>query len=163
MICPACKAGLQEYKYHDLLVNVCPNCHGIWFDPDEMKPYIEFLLREHNEIPYDKIALHRKRIAVESLAEPVRSCPRCNEPMEKINYAYESNIILDKCPSCEGIWTDADELYRLAMHKKGNPKLDKLGQALTQEGQRIQQMMDFSQLIRWFPGSLWGYLYNLKR
>jgi len=129
MICPACKAGLQEYKYHDLLVNVCPNCHGIWFDPDEMKPYIEFLLREHNEIPYDKIALHRKRIAVESLAEPVRSCPRCNEPMEKINYAYESNIILDK-----------------------------FGETLVKDAERTPQLMDFVLIARWFPGSLWGYL-----
>lgn len=129
MICPACKAGLQEYKYHDLLVNVCPNCHGIWFDPDEMKPYIEFLLREHNEIPYDKIALHRKRIAVESLAEPVRSCPRCNEPMEKINYAYDSNIILDK-----------------------------FGETLVKDAERTPQLMDFVLIARWFPGSLWGYL-----
>jgi membrane associated rhomboid family serine protease len=53
--------------------------------------------------------------------------------MKKINYAYDSNIILDKCEKCNGIWTDHDEIMRLAIFRKGNPVLDRMGSAIAHD------------------------------
>ncbi len=50
--------------------------------------------------------------------------------MDKFNYMYDSNIILDKCKTCNGLWADGGELIKLAIYTKGNPILNSLGNAL---------------------------------
>ena len=41
-------------------------------------------------------------------------CPACdNMQMEHFNYGDTSGIILHKCPSCGGIWTDKDQLEKV--------------------------------------------------
>jgi len=43
--------------------------------------------------------------------------------MKQFNYAYDSNIFLDRCPDCGGIWADAGEMLQVARHLK--PDLDR--------------------------------------
>ncbi|HIJ66107.1 MAG TPA: rhomboid family intramembrane serine protease [Candidatus Hydrogenedentes bacterium] len=65
--------------------------------------------------------------------------------MRKFNYAYDSNVILDRCPSCSGIWADGGEIYRLASYNKGHPKLDALGASIVEhenERARFQEMVE---------------------
>jgi Zn-finger nucleic acid-binding protein len=119
-----------------------------------LRPFIEFLLKEHNEIPYAKIKSRKKPGSADSISEPSRTCPRCSQPMTKFNYAYDSNILLDKCASCEGLWAEAEELYRLAVFKRGNPKLDALGKALVKDKRR-QAFLGLTVLAKLFPGSRW--------
>jgi uncharacterized ferredoxin-like protein len=35
MKCPRCGAALQEKQYHDAMVDVCPQCNGMWLDAGE--------------------------------------------------------------------------------------------------------------------------------
>jgi hypothetical protein len=35
MKCPRCDADLQEKQYHHAMVDVCPNCNGMWLDAGE--------------------------------------------------------------------------------------------------------------------------------
>jgi Zn-finger nucleic acid-binding protein len=37
-------------------------------------------------------------------------CPRCKEFMDKLT---NGKYIIDKCPSCKGIWLDKDEIVRI--------------------------------------------------
>ena len=30
--------------------------------------------------------------------------------------AYDSNVILDRCPACEGVWVDRGELHKIVLH-----------------------------------------------
>lgn len=36
MICPRCQGDLQERVYHDVRIDVCANCRGVWLDAGEM-------------------------------------------------------------------------------------------------------------------------------
>ena len=35
MKCPRCGAGLSEVKYHGAVVDICPECNGMWLDAGE--------------------------------------------------------------------------------------------------------------------------------
>ena len=34
--CPCCSASLKKVKIKDIVIDVCPNEHGIWFDKGEL-------------------------------------------------------------------------------------------------------------------------------
>jgi Zn-finger nucleic acid-binding protein len=36
MKCPKCGANLQEKEFHQIKIDTCPECHGIWLDAGEM-------------------------------------------------------------------------------------------------------------------------------
>ena len=40
-------------------------------------------------------------------------CPVCSTPMEVINYAGDTNVIIDRCPGCGAIWLDHEELEHI--------------------------------------------------
>jgi Zn-finger nucleic acid-binding protein len=82
--------------------------------------------------------------------------------MKKFNYAYDSNIMLDKCPECGGIWTDADDLHKVAVCNKGNPKLDAFGRSLVKDKHR-QTLIAIHTLARLFPLSLGRLIFPPKR
>jgi Zn-finger nucleic acid-binding protein len=42
-----------------------------------------------------------------------RLCPACHVSMDKFRYMYSSNIILDECPNCGGVWVQDGELRRM--------------------------------------------------
>lgn len=37
MKCPRCGAGLREVHYQKAIVDVCPDCKGMWLDAEETK------------------------------------------------------------------------------------------------------------------------------
>ena len=40
-------------------------------------------------------------------------CPKCGAEMSYREYAYCSQIVIDVCPKCEGIWLDEGEIKTL--------------------------------------------------
>ena len=36
MRCPRCQGDLRERTFHDVLIDVCANCRGVWLDAGEM-------------------------------------------------------------------------------------------------------------------------------
>jgi len=65
----------------------------------------------------------KKLINADKAKELQRKCPRCHVDMSLRNYSYDSNIIIDKCPSCQGIWTDKGEMQAVARYVKRNPDM----------------------------------------
>lgn len=43
MKCPKCGFDLKEIEFKDILIDICPECKGIWLDKEELK---ELLNRE---------------------------------------------------------------------------------------------------------------------
>ena len=143
MRCPGCNGDLKEYKYGRNVVDICPSCKGVWFDSRELKEFVDSLLRERNDIPDADIILDRDVERPAELPGQLKSCHCCRT----VNYAYDSNIILDRCAGCEGIWADGGEVYKLAVHRKGNPHLHALGTSLVEEqknAQRLDDLLDVS-------------------
>lgn len=119
MKCPACRNPLEEIKMHEVFVDICVKCKGIWFDSDEMKEVLE-ALSEGKLVPLDKISAPaaKKSSRPDAAAEGLRDCPRCAKKMHKFNYAYDSNVLLDRCADCNGIWADGGEVWMIVQFLK---------------------------------------------
>ena len=132
MRCPQCDSGLVKMHYENVQVDYCKECKGVWLDSDEMNDVVDDLVSKDRTknavIDLDKLIVGEVRIKENHLC-----CPKCAEAMTKFNYAYDSNIILDKCESCNGIWTDYNEVMRLAVFRKGNPVLNRMGAAIAKD------------------------------
>lgn len=137
MKCPACNNQLQSTQYKNYILDFCAVCGGIWFDKGELKDTVNSLISD-NEVDYQTVkeALNKKPIDLKSEQHLIRQCPKCNGGMKIFNYSYDSNIFIDKCPSCEGVWTDMDEIKQIAKYNKGNPKVDAMGKSVAEAYKR---------------------------
>ncbi len=143
MNCPACRVPMKEYLYKERIpVDVCKKCRGVWFDQGEMNPFLSMWTATHPDLPDAPISLNRDITDPTCLDEAGRPCPRDHGAMKKYNFAYDSNVILDRCPTCEGVWVDKPEIRRLAVYMKGNPKLDRLGESVAEHVQKQQEFAD---------------------
>ena len=114
--CPTCATLLEESQYRTLFVDVCPTCHGMWLDRGELGGLVGYL--EGDEPHEQPGGTPHRQVVVAPLQvhEPALYCPRCNAGMDKFNYAYDSNIILDWCPACQGVWVGRGELHKIVLH-----------------------------------------------
>jgi Zn-finger nucleic acid-binding protein len=107
MNCPRCQTKLVLNRINDINssieVDECPDCHGIWFDKDELsqiETIIEPTLIEIRKIPSKKDQYEKM------------NCPSCNNSprLEKTVHPRDKKVIIDYCPYCKGIWLDKGEL-----------------------------------------------------
>jgi membrane associated rhomboid family serine protease/Zn-finger nucleic acid-binding protein len=166
MLCPGCQSALRPAHSGNLEIDVCPRCGGSFFDRDEFKAVLDQLLTAR-EVPEAPLELRQGPAPVRLLDEPFRSCPRCGGRMAKFNYCYDSNIILDRCEQCGGVWADRGEVLKCAQYRKGNPKLDRLAGSIADNARRQQAWRDaaeagaqFSRQVP-YPSFAWYFLPSL--
>lgn len=104
MKCPACKESLVILELHEIEIDYCTNCNGIWLDAGEL----ELMLEDETE----KAKLIQSLEIVEDSKEKKLKCPVCKDKMEKVKHK-QVNIITDKCIHNHGIWFDKGELQEL--------------------------------------------------
>ncbi len=131
MKCPVCSNQLKQVESITAVVDVCPSCRGIWFDSGELADVAKFLSQSDKVTP-EKIKLfHRRYVkSIRKLEEKDKLCPRCEKKLQKFNYSYDSNIILDKCNDCGGIWADSGEVVAIAGYLKEDPFSTSVGKTL---------------------------------
>ncbi|MEW6026698.1 MAG: rhomboid family intramembrane serine protease [Planctomycetota bacterium] len=156
MECPYCnvnnsKSNLQQLRIGNSLVDVCPQCKGIWFDTDEMNPVIKDLEAGAKTLDIKEI-MHRKAKSVNNALEHTKKCPKCAAEMRRLNYAYNSNVFIDRCDKCLGFWTDKDELTEIVRYNKGHPLLDGLGKALAEQETEMRYTRENLESIRGLMG-----------
>jgi uncharacterized protein len=120
MICPACSSPMNEVRAHATTVDLCPGCKGIWFDDKELVDVLRALV-DSKTLGTEKASFFadgRRPVSAKDSSEANRSCPRCKSRLVKYNYAYDSNVILDKCPGCQGIWADGGEVWQIVQFLK---------------------------------------------
>lgn len=49
LMCPNCKAEMREIRRHDVLIDMCTECRGVWFDHGELEKMLR-IAREEAEI-----------------------------------------------------------------------------------------------------------------
>lgn len=160
MNCPVCGQHLKHKAYDGFYVKICPGCNGIWFDAGTMHPFLEMLINS-SFVPNAPVVLS-KPVRLEKLNDPPKKCPRCGCLMRKHNYSYDSNIIMDRCATCSGIWTDKHEAYQAAMYNKGNPKLDKLASSMASHVQDQENFKDLVENINELRNSGGGLLIGIQ-
>ena len=108
MNCPACKNPMIILELHQVEIDFCDECEGIWLDGGEL----EMLLSQtDSEI---------KLTPDTTTAEAHRKCPICSSQMAKVNFDTGTTpVLLDKCLSGHGIWFDSGELKTVVQNAGG--------------------------------------------
>ncbi|MCX7992466.1 MAG: zf-TFIIB domain-containing protein [Fimbriimonadales bacterium] len=107
-LCPVCQIELKPQTHLGVTIDVCPACAGIWFDTDE--------LTRLNGIGDDVLprlgSMYQPQVTA---YDPPweRKCPVCHEPLRSYRYLYTSDIELDTCDRCGGVWVDHGELRKM--------------------------------------------------
>jgi len=147
MECPVCSYRLRRAKAKNVVVDICTHCSGIWFDSGELQIFLRDLVKS-DKINPQKTSLFQSRDILttdQSVAES-RMCPKCGLVMKTFNYAYDSNVFVDKCPRCEGIWTDGGEVKQLARLLKEDPRARMIAQDMLQRHKAVEELRDWGNL-----------------
>ena len=105
MNCPKCDSAMEAIEFGtDISVNRCLGCMGIYCDRSTLQ-------RMRDEWLADTV-LDTGSPAVGARNNEIKDiqCPACHTIMERIEDTEQSHIVLDACPSCEGVFLDAGEL-----------------------------------------------------
>ena len=73
MNCPECSAEMEEVNRIHVKVDRCPECDGVWFDPDEVQRYVESTFRGLLVAAPDDLDFDGSAGAV------CGRCPRCRD------------------------------------------------------------------------------------
>jgi Zn-finger nucleic acid-binding protein len=96
-------------------IDRCDTCGGVWLDDGEMRK-VEMAARARVAAGGDAAlaALLQRTYARARREEraPI-SCPRCNEELFEREWGFRSQVMVDVCIECQGVWLDADELEQL--------------------------------------------------
>lgn len=102
MNCPKCVSPLSEIAIENVCLDFCPGCKGIWFDKDE----VAFVTELKNDLPNPQ--------AERTVGRPTGfPCPRCEAKLEELKFVPLLDLLVDRCPTCHGIWLDNGELHKV--------------------------------------------------
>ncbi|MBP9781517.1 rhomboid family intramembrane serine protease [Candidatus Woesebacteria bacterium] len=149
-ICPDCGQALASRLVKNLAIEACSKCGGILLDPHEVTAYVNAAIPK-SQVPIPPINLNHKVIKT-FLHTTNAVCPRDATKFEIINYSYDSNILLERCPQCEVVWVRQHQIMPLAQYMKGNPLLKELGKAFVED---YKENHSSDQIIR---GPYWVHL-----
>jgi len=109
LVCPKCKkptvTGFTSGE--GVTVDMCDKCNGTWFEKGEIASYFEL----SQDIP-------NKQEALATAKETGLKCPRCRKVgLLELEYCQQElksgKLIVDYCPTCEGLWLDKGEMLSL--------------------------------------------------
>lgn len=135
MQCPKCGESLSGFFSKDLKLARCSNCHGIWFDKNELKKVID---ERDKNLGWMHVDLWTKKEKFNASCGK-KICPECKIGMAVLKYD-DSEVELDVCAECGGVWLDSGELTKIidflekALLKKDIPSYIK---EIAKEGKRM--------------------------
>ena len=98
--CPVCKIDMQTSKCHEIEIDRCPKCKGIWFD-----------ILEHEDLRKIKGSADKIDIKADdpmAVGEgKIIDCPRCHTRMSPTRDSAQPHIVYEKCSACSGVFFDA--------------------------------------------------------
>ena len=108
MRCPICKVQLKNVILHNVEVNYCPQCLGLWFEENELRWAKDGKDKDLRWLDID-LWKNEKEFKI---SRGIRLCPSCRVPLYEVYYG-DSGIIVDVCNLCHGIWLDRAEFKKI--------------------------------------------------
>ena len=121
LACPVCQERLDRYEAFGIRFEACPACGGIWVHAEELRAL------KDKVGAYEALRWMNEEIDAIENAHGVptrRACPDCAEARLVATVFGDSGIIIDWCPSCQGIWFDRREFDAVVGHLR--EELDRL-------------------------------------
>lgn len=107
MQCPKCNVPLRQTdpgEHGFVVLDTCEKCKGSWFDAGELNRLDDSVWTNVEEHAYHEVEGDHQSVA----------CPKCDVPLTPLSPKDAEELIVDRCPSCDGFWLDAGELDRIA-------------------------------------------------
>ena len=109
MKCPIHKkTDLKQAIFYNTEIDYCPTGLGIWFDKGEFR--IAKDAKDKN-LDWMDIDLWEDKTKLK-VSKEEKMCPKCDVPMYELAY-NDSNIKVDVCNVCEGVWLDRGEFKKI--------------------------------------------------
>ncbi len=112
MICPVCKDGMIVVEYHNIEIDYCNSCKGVWLDSHELELLLESHSFEETKALLDDILNSEEAVS----SEKKRNCPICGHKMKKTAIGQQPEILIDMCHDEHGLWFDGGEVTQLMRH-----------------------------------------------
>lgn len=109
-------------------IEECPTCKGMFIDGSELHEHVTVITKDTAVEP-------AKEVTARNLIRPFfllskKRCPRDKTKLRYINYGYDSNVLLEECSTCKGLWVENNQVLPLAAYLKSNPELINLGEKI---------------------------------
>ena len=136
MNCPKCdNKNLKEIKINGVKVDRCLNCGGLWFDRDELK-----IVRDHRDKNLSWLDFDLWKDADKLMVSGRSDCPRDGKPLFKIK-CENTNVLVDICLDCQGIWLDKDELDKIISTLKEKINSETVPEYLNDLGSEVKELI----------------------
>jgi Zn-finger nucleic acid-binding protein len=106
---PVTGRPMREIEVLGTHIHYCPATGGIWFDDGELHGIKQRLADAFPHL--EKIAI--PEVQPSAPAATARACPVDGKALRTYRYLFTSNVFLDECPQCGGIWVDDGELQSM--------------------------------------------------
>jgi len=113
MECPNNHKELEKVLFHDVEVDYCTECMGVWFEKDELTYAKDDSDSQLKWIDFD-VWRHKEKFEASSSS---RKCPSCRITFVQIKYD-NSKVKVDYCKNCQGIWLDRGEFKQIMVYLK---------------------------------------------
>jgi Zn-finger nucleic acid-binding protein len=129
MICPVCKYDMIVVEYHNIELDYCNSCRGVWFDSGELELLLKSYGLEEPRAFFDGIFNSQEAAS----SEKKRNCPICGHKMKKTAIGGQPEILIDVCRDKHGLWFDGGEVTQLIRRLAGEhpPERDSRGQVIS--------------------------------
>ena len=129
MICPVCKYAMIVVEYHNIELDYCNSCKGVWFDSGELELLLKSQGLEEPKAFFDGILNSQEAAS----SEKKRNCPICGRKMKKTAIGGQPEILIDICRDKHGLWLDGGEVTQLIRRLAGEhpPKRDSRGPVIS--------------------------------
>ena len=118
MMCPVCKSGMIVVEYHNIELDYCADCKGVWFDSGELELMLKTYQMEAIEPFLENITDSPDAVS----AEKKRKCPICSRKMKKKTMGEQPELLIDMCGEGHGLWFDGGEIAQLIKQLVGETK-----------------------------------------
>ena len=113
MECPNDHEQLERILFHQVEVDYCPRCLGVWFDADELRLAKDDKDKQLNWVDVD---LWRDKSKFHIFRSD-KQCPVDRAGLLEINYDG-SKTKVDFCKMCKGVWLDRGEFKQIINYLK---------------------------------------------
>jgi len=113
MECPNDNTKLEKVLFHNVEVDYCPKCLGIWFDNDELR-----LVKDDKDEQLNWLDVNLWKNKEDfKVSSSIKHCPVCRVALTEVGYD-KSKVKVDFCKMCNGIWLDRGEFKQVINYLK---------------------------------------------
>ena len=102
-------------EYHNIELDYCNSCKGVWFDYGELELLLESHSLEETKVFLDGILNSQEAVS----SEKQRNCPVCGHKMKKTAIGEQPEILIDICRDEHGLWFDGGEVAQMIRRLAG--------------------------------------------